>query len=94
MRPSLLTQLAFQVNAAMASAQYESLTVDHVYAVAHREHLCDSLIIWLGADGEPPSVIHPKDRSALNEMFARMALVVTPEDFGIDRSGPRAAWRL
>jgi hypothetical protein len=88
---SLLTRLAYRVNAAMASEQYDSLTVDHVYAVAHRQHLFESLVIWLGADGEALSVISREDRTAINEMFARMVLVVTSDDFGIDRSGPRAA---
>jgi hypothetical protein len=88
---SLLTHLAIRLNAAMASGQYDSLTVDHVYAVAHREHLFESLVIWLGADAEPLSVIGKNDRTALNEMFARMALVVSPDDFGIDRPGRRAA---
>jgi hypothetical protein len=75
----------------MASEQYDSLTVDQVCAVAQREHLFDSLAIWLGANGEPLNVIRQEHRTALNAMFARMALVVTPEDFGVDRSGPRAA---
>jgi phosphopantetheine adenylyltransferase len=75
----------------MASGQYDSLTVDHVHAVAQREHLFESLVIWLGADGERLSVIRQDDRTALNAMFARMVLVVTPDDFGIDRSGPHAA---
>ena len=88
---TLLTHLAFRVNAAMASEHYDSLTVDHVYAVAHRGHLFESLVIWLGADGESLCVISKNDRTALNEMFARMALIVTADDFGIDRSGPRAA---
>jgi hypothetical protein len=88
---SLLTHLAFRVNAAMASEQYDSLTADQVCAVAHREHLFDSLVIWLGADGEPLNAVRQENRTALNAMFARMALVVTPEDFGIDRSSPRAA---
>ncbi len=93
MRPtaSLLTHLAFRVNAAMASGRYDSLTVDHVYAVVQREHLCESLVVWLGVDGEPLNVLRQEDRTVLNAMFARMALVVTPDDFGIDRSGPGAA---
>jgi hypothetical protein len=88
---SLLTHLAFQVNAAMASEQYDSLTVDQVCAVAHRQHLFDSLAIWLCASGEPLNVVRQEDRTALNAMFARMALVVTPNDFGVDCSDPRAA---
>jgi hypothetical protein len=43
------------------------------------------LVIWLGADGEALSVIRREDRTAINEMFARMVLVVTSDDFGIDR---------
>jgi hypothetical protein len=88
---SLLTDLAFRVNAAMASEHYDSLTADQVCAVAHREHLFDSLAIWLAEGGEPLNAIRQENRTALNAMFARMALVVAPEDFGIDRSGPRAA---
>jgi hypothetical protein len=68
----LLIDFAFRVNAAMASGQYDSLTVDHVYAAAHREYLGDSLVNWLGADREPLSVIRQEDRTALNAMFARM----------------------
>jgi|SRR6185437_7985110 hypothetical protein len=91
---SLLVDIALRVNAAMASPTYDTLKVEHVYAVAQREHLFDSLRSWLGTEAEPLSALRPEGRAAVNEMFARMANTVTPEDFGIDPESPRAALAL
>jgi hypothetical protein len=91
---SLLVDIAFRVNAALASPAYDTLKIEHVYAVAQREHLFDSLRGWLGTAAEPWSALRPEDRAAVNEMFARLATAVTPEDFGIDPASPRAALAL
>ena len=91
---SVLADIAFRVNAAMVSTTYDTLKIEHVYAVAQREHLFDSLRGWLGTEAQPLTAIRPETRAAVNEMFARVANVVTPEDFGIDPASPRAALAL
>ena len=78
----------------MAAPTYDTLKIEHVYAVAQREHLFYSLLGWLGTEAEPLIALRPESRAALNEMFARAANAVTPEDFGIDPASRRAALAL
>jgi hypothetical protein len=85
-----LVDIAFRVNGALASGKCESLTLDHVYAAARREHLVESLQGWLGSDAEPLSSLQGPERAAIDDAFGRIVNVVTPEDFGIDRSSPHA----
>jgi len=86
-----LADIASRVNVAMASGHYDTLTVDHVYAAARREHLVESLHGWFGTDAVPPKGLQGPEREAMNDAFGRIATAVTPEDFGIDRASPRAA---
>jgi hypothetical protein len=91
---SRLAHVGLFVNAAIASGRYDAITVDHVYAEAHRQQLFDSLRAWLGADGEPLSTVSQGEREALNDLFMRVANAVTTEDLGFPPSTPRGGLAL
>jgi hypothetical protein len=50
--------------------------------------------MWLGAAGEPLSIMGQDEHEALNALFMRLANVVTTEALGFDRWTPRGGLAL